>query len=76
MQNHNRLPDTWTPGNLASVISIGAVAALCACFFVICLLRHLGVQALTYTGLGTLLMIGLAMGQWLGMKRSAGGPPR
>jgi hypothetical protein len=44
------------------------VAALFACFFV-CLVRGLGVQSLVFTGSGAVLMVGLALGQWRGMKR-------
>ena len=74
MPNTDRQPEMWTLGSGASLIATGAVGALFVGFFVICLIRRLGVQALAFGGLGTLAMIALAVVQWRVMKQRSGGP--
>ncbi len=74
MPNTGRQPEMWTLGSAASLISTGALGALFVGFSVICLIRHLGVQALAFGGLGTLMMIALAVVQWHVMKQRTGGP--
>ncbi len=64
-------PEMWKPGSGASVLATVAVAGLFACFFVISLIRHFGIQALAFSVLGALAMVGLAVMQWRIMKRRA-----
>jgi hypothetical protein len=69
MADDNRQPRMWTLDGAVPVIAAGAVAALMAFFFAVCLLGRLGILALAYTGLGALLMGGWAWLQWRSSRR-------
>ncbi len=73
MPTEHRQPQMWTIGSGASVLATVAIAGLFAAFFVISLIRHFGLQALAFSGLGALAMIAMAAMQWRIMKRRDGG---